>query len=61
MRVIRGAKALSEYLKLVNCDMSESTIYRFMRTESIPYKRPSTGVLIFELDAINKWLDNKME
>lgn len=56
MRRIRGAKALSNYLKSINCDMSESTIYRLLRTKDIPHRRPSQGILIFDLDAIDQWL-----
>ncbi|RWR06708.1 hypothetical protein D4N35_013660 [Siminovitchia fortis] len=61
MRRVRGAKALSEYLKSINCDMSESTIYRLLRTKSIPFRRPSPGILIFDLDVIDKWLSSSEE
>ncbi|MGG0891658.1 helix-turn-helix transcriptional regulator [Cytobacillus horneckiae] len=47
---------MSEYLKSINCDMSQSTIYRLLRTKEIPHKRPSPGILIFDLDAIDNWL-----
>lgn len=60
MRRIRGAKALSNYLKSINCDMSESTIYRLLRTKEIPHGRPSPGILIFDLDAIDTWLSSEM-
>ncbi len=62
MRLVRGAKALSEYLKSQNCPMSESTIYRLIRTKQIPFRRPSPSILIFDLDAIDKWLmhDNEV-
>lgn len=56
MRRVRGAKALSAYLKSINCDMSESTIYRLLKTKEIPNRRPSPGILIFDLDEIDKWL-----
>lgn len=56
MRRVRGAKALSNYLKSINCDMSESTIYRLLKTKEIPNRRPSPGILIFDLDEIDKWL-----
>lgn len=36
--------------------MSESTIYRLIKTKSIPHRRPSPGLLLFNLDAIDKWL-----
>lgn len=39
--------------------MSESTIYRLVKTESIPYRRPSPSILLFNLDAIDKWLDGE--
>ncbi|RST59680.1 hypothetical protein D5F11_011290 [Siminovitchia terrae] len=61
MRRVRGAKALSNYLKSINCDMSEATIYRLMRTKSIPFRRPSPGILIFDLDAIDQWLSSDSE
>lgn len=56
MRKVRGAKALSEYLKSINCDMSETTIYRLLKKKSIPCRRPSPGILIFDLDVIDLWL-----
>ncbi|BAM46318.1 hypothetical protein [Amphibacillus xylanus] len=56
MRLVRGAKALSEYLKNINCDMSEATIYRLVKQQNIPFKRPAPGILIFDLNAIDKWL-----
>ncbi|PWA08625.1 hypothetical protein DCC39_14390 [Pueribacillus theae] len=55
-RLIRGAKALSEYLKSINCSMSEATIYRLVKRKDIPFKRPAPGILIFDLDAIDSWL-----
>lgn len=55
-RLIRGAKALVEYLDSINCPMSEGTIYRLLRKNSIPFRRPSPQVLIFDLDAIDRWL-----
>jgi hypothetical protein len=56
VRKVRGAKALSEYLKSINCEMSETTIYRLLKTKSIPCRRPSPGILIFDLDLIDRWL-----
>ncbi|UUI01748.1 helix-turn-helix transcriptional regulator [Oceanobacillus jeddahense] len=55
-RKIRGAKKLTEYLESINCPMSTSTIYRLLRTNDIPHSRPSTGVLLFDLDDIDQWL-----
>lgn len=59
MRLIRGVKALSDYLKSINCYMSESTIYRLIKQDLIPYKRPAPGILIFDLNAIDKWLTSE--
>lgn len=56
MRLIRGAKNLSDYLKSINCPMSEATIYRLLKTNDIPFRRPSPGILVFDLNAIDKWL-----
>ena len=56
MRVIRGAKSLSTYFDSLNCPISESTIYRLIKQNSIPYKKPSPGILIFDLNAIDNWL-----
>ena len=56
MRKVRGAKALSEYLKEVGCAMSESTIFSLMRTEDIPFSKPAPRILLFDLDDIDKWL-----
>jgi len=58
MRKVRGVKSLVEYLESNNCPISESTIYRLLRTKSIPFKRLSPQVLIFDLDAIDRWLDS---
>ncbi|MGM8213535.1 helix-turn-helix transcriptional regulator [Virgibacillus sp. W0430] len=56
MRLIRGVKALTDYLKSIDCDISESTIYRLIKQNNIPFKRPAPGILIFDLNAIDKWL-----
>lgn len=56
MRLVRGAKELSNYLESINCKISESTIYRLIKQDNIPYKRPAPGILIFDLDAIDRWL-----
>ena len=57
MRKIRGVKALVKYLSSIDCPMSEATLYRLVKVKAIPYKRPSPGILIFDLDHIDKWLD----
>lgn len=56
MRRVRGAKELVKYLEETGTPMSESTIYRLLRTKKIPHIRPSDRILIFDLDAIDKWL-----
>ncbi len=56
MRLVRGAKAVSDYLKSINCDMSVATIYRLVKQNNIPYKRPAPGILVFDLNAIDSWL-----
>ncbi|MEK4023517.1 helix-turn-helix transcriptional regulator [Sporosarcina sp. FSL W7-1283] len=56
LRRVRGVKSLCEYLTSINCPMSESTIYRLIRTKRIPHIRPSKQILIFDLDAIDRWL-----
>lgn len=61
MRLVRGAKALVEYLASIHCPMSESTIYRLVRVSKIPFRRPSPQVLIFDLNAIDKWLSSDYE
>lgn len=61
MRKVRGVKALSDYLKSINCDMSETTIYRLLQTKNIPHRRPSPGILIFDLDKIDRWLSVEEE
>lgn len=61
MRRVRGAKALVEYLTSIQCPMSESTIYRLIRSQSIPFRRPSPQVLIFDLNAIDHWLSPDYE
>lgn len=56
LRRVRGAKNLSIYLKTVGCPMSESTVYRLMREKRIPHMKPLAGILLFNLDSIDKWL-----
>jgi len=56
----RGVKNLTEYLTTVNCTMSESTIYRLIKRKSIPFRRPSPGLLLFNLDAIDEWLTGEI-
>lgn len=56
MRNVRGAKALSEYLETIGAPMSESTIFSLLRQEKIPHQRPSSRILIFNLDVIDKWI-----
>ena len=56
MRKLRGVKPLCEYLASINCPISETTIYRLMRTKNIPFTKPSPRVILFDLDEIDKWL-----
>lgn len=56
MRKVRGAKKLVDYLESIQCPMSESTIFRLMRTKDIPFSRPSPRVVIFDLDDIDMWI-----
>ncbi|MGE7022031.1 helix-turn-helix transcriptional regulator [Solibacillus cecembensis] len=56
MRRVRGAKKLVEYLAETGTPMSESTIYRLIRTKGIPHIKPTERILIFDLDAIDNWL-----
>jgi len=59
MRKVRGVKALVEYLQFINCPMSEATLYRLVKRKEIPFNRPSPGVLLFDLDKIDRWLDGE--
>lgn len=59
MRNVRGAKALSEYLKSIGIPMSESTIFSLLRENKIPHQRPSPRILVFNLDKIDEWLGIK--
>lgn len=56
IRKLRGVGPLCEYLESINCPMSESTIYRLMRTKKIPFTKPSARVILFDLNEIDKWL-----
>lgn len=58
MRLVRGVKALSEYMKSIGVPISESTIFSLLRQNKIPHRRPSPRILIFDLDEIDKWLKN---
>lgn len=59
MQKMRGAKKLAAYLKQSGVPISESTIYRLMRTKQIPFSRPAPGLVIFDTGDINAWLDGK--
>lgn len=61
MRKVRGVKNLVEYLSSIQCPMSESTIYRLVKTKEIPFRRPSPQVIIFDLDAIDRWLSSDFD
>lgn len=61
MRKVRGARALSDYLASIGCPMSRSTIQSLQRTNSIPFRKPSPRVLIFDLDEIDQWLGTDCE
>lgn len=56
LRIVRGAEALSKYLREIGCPMSEATIYRLIKNYKIPFRRPSQGILVFDLNAIDTWL-----
>lgn len=56
LRIVRGAEALSKYLYEIGCPMSEATIYRLIKNYKIPFRRPSQGILVFDLNAIDNWL-----
>lgn len=56
MRKVRGVGNLVEYLKSINCPLSEATLYRLVRTSDIPFSRPAPRVLIFDLNKIDEWL-----
>jgi len=60
LRKVRGVEALVNYLKSINCPMGKSTIYNLMRTNSIPFNKPTPGVLLFDLDKIDRWLDGEL-
>lgn len=60
MRKVRGVEALITYLQSINCPMSKTTIYNLMRTNSIPFNKPSPGILLFDLDKIDRWLDGDL-
>ena len=61
MRKVRGVKAVAEYLNEIQCPLSESSIYRLVKTGGIPFKRITPQVLIFDLDKIDKWLGSEDE
>lgn len=56
VRKVRGVKELDQYLKSVNCPMSEATLYRLVKRKEIPFNRPTPRVLLFDLDDIDLWL-----
>ncbi|MBO0961966.1 AlpA family phage regulatory protein [Neobacillus sp. MM2021_6] len=58
MRKVRGVKSVCDYLSSIQCPMSESTIFRLMRTNEVPFSRPAPRVVIFDLDEIDCWIGN---
>lgn len=61
MAKVRGVKELVKHLESIDCPMSESTIYRLLRTKQIPCRRPTPSILIFDLKAIDRWLSSDFE
>lgn len=61
LRKIRGVEKLVEYLNSIDCTISRATIYRLMKTKSIPVIRPAPRVIIFDLDDIDKWLSGEIK
>lgn len=56
MRRVKGSKALMEYLESIGCPLGKTTVFRLLKENRIPAIRPSEKILIFDLDAIDKWL-----
>ena len=61
MRKVRGVKKVCSYLDSIQCPMSESTIFRLMRTKNIPFSRPAPRVVIFDLDDIDSWIGGEIK
>lgn len=61
MRVTRGAKSLSAYCTELGVPLSEATIYRLIKVNAIPFKRLSRSILVFDLNAIDRWLSADFE
>ncbi|WHY75731.1 AlpA family phage regulatory protein [Neobacillus sp. WH10] len=56
MRKVRGVKRVCDYLNSIDCPISESTVFRLMKTNNIPFSRPAPRVVIFDLDEIDAWI-----
>lgn len=56
MRRARGVAELVAYLESNNCPIGRSTIYKLLKQKRIPCIRPSERILLFDLDAIDRWL-----
>lgn len=56
LRRVRGVEKLVEYLDSMGCPIGLTTIFKFLREKRIPCIRPSEKNLLFDLDAIDRWL-----
>lgn len=61
MRIVRGVDALVKYLEEINCRMCYTTIHTLMRERKIPHARPRPRVIVFNLDAIDRWIYEESE
>ena len=59
MRKIQGIKSLLDYLSSVNYPMTEDKVKDLIMKRQIPHNRPIASIIIFDLDHIDWWLNER--
>jgi len=59
MRKIQGIKSLIDYLSSVNYPMTVESVNDLIQKRQIPHNRPIGNLIIFDLDHIDWWLNER--
>ncbi|OLN21620.1 hypothetical protein BTO30_14155 [Domibacillus antri] len=55
-RVVTGVKNLHKYFKEIGVDIALTALYRGVKANTIPHRKISPQVFLFNLDEIDAWL-----
>lgn len=59
MRKINGVKSLINYLESVNFPLEEENVHELILKREIPHNNPIGNTIIFDLNHIDWWIDEK--